>query len=128
MAVERGDLRSTSWRMRVAREKWVGDVRHVQKIAELRDITVIAGPAYAAAAAERHRVTRPGEWSRGHDGRLGRHELYTFALAWRLDDNPKATRHWVTELTPRSPSDDMPLMCKMSEGPISSRSPLTTTL
>jgi HK97 family phage prohead protease len=52
VAVERGDLRSTSWRMLVAREKWIGDVRHVQKIAELRDVTVTAAPAYAAAAAE----------------------------------------------------------------------------
>src|SRR4051794_1671378 len=52
VAVERGDLRSTSWRMLVAREKWIGDVRHVQQIAELRDVTVTAAPAYAAAAAE----------------------------------------------------------------------------
>jgi hypothetical protein len=38
--------------MLVAKEKWIGDVRHVQKIAELRDVTVTAAPAYAQAAAE----------------------------------------------------------------------------
>ena len=35
-AVQRGDLRAASWRMRVGRDEWHGDVRHVQEIAELR--------------------------------------------------------------------------------------------
>jgi Escherichia/Staphylococcus phage prohead protease len=54
VAVERGDLRATSWRMIVAPggERWEGNRRHVQKIAELLDVTVTAAPAYAAAAAE----------------------------------------------------------------------------
>src|SRR5215207_9929256 len=52
VAVERGDLRATSWRMVVARDRWDGDVRHVERIAELLDVTVTAAPAYAAAAAE----------------------------------------------------------------------------
>jgi Escherichia/Staphylococcus phage prohead protease len=54
VVVERGDLRSSSWRMVVAPggDRWDGDVRHVRKIAELRDVTVTAAPAYAAAAAE----------------------------------------------------------------------------
>ena len=30
-AVERGDLQASSWRMRVARERWEGDVRHVAR-------------------------------------------------------------------------------------------------
>lgn len=52
VAVERGDLRSTSWRMVVGRDRWVGNVRHVEAIDELRDVTVTAAPAYDAAAAE----------------------------------------------------------------------------
>ena len=52
VAIERGDLRATSWRMVVGRDRWEGDVRHVEQIAELRDVTVTAAPAYAAARAE----------------------------------------------------------------------------
>src|SRR3954447_4053358 len=51
-AVERGDLRAGSWRMRVARDEWRGDVRHVLEIAELRDVAVVAAPAYPSAAVE----------------------------------------------------------------------------
>jgi HK97 family phage prohead protease len=60
VAVERGDLRSTSWRMRVAKDRWEGDVRHVEEIAELVDVTVTAAPAYAAAAAELRSQPDPG--------------------------------------------------------------------
>lgn len=60
VAVERGDLRSTSWRMVVARDRWEGDVRHVEAIEELRDVTVTAAPAYDAATAElRNRPETP---------------------------------------------------------------------
>lgn len=51
-AVERGDLRASSWRMIVARDSWVGDVRHVEAIHELRDVSVVTLPAYATAPAE----------------------------------------------------------------------------
>ena len=51
-AVERGDLRAGSWRMRVARDEWRGDVRHVLEIAELRDVALVAAPAYPSAAVE----------------------------------------------------------------------------
>jgi uncharacterized protein len=51
-AVERGDLRSASWRMKVARDEWRGDVRHVHEIAELRDVALTSSPAYPAAAVE----------------------------------------------------------------------------
>jgi HK97 family phage prohead protease len=59
-AVERGDLKAGSWRMRVARDSWDGDVRHVQAIAELRDVSVVTAPAYPTAATE-YRSTNPGE-------------------------------------------------------------------
>jgi hypothetical protein len=59
-AVERGDLKAGSWRMVVARDSWDGDVRHVQAIAELRDVSVVTAPAYPTAATE-YRSTNPGE-------------------------------------------------------------------
>ncbi|MEJ7893537.1 MAG: phage major capsid protein [Solirubrobacteraceae bacterium] len=52
VAVERGDLRSTSWRMRVAKDRWQGNVRHVERIASLHDVCVTAEPAYGSARAE----------------------------------------------------------------------------
>jgi HK97 family phage prohead protease len=60
VAVERGDLRASSWRQVVARDYWDGDVRHVAEISHLLDVTVTAAPAYAAAAAElRSQPERP---------------------------------------------------------------------
>jgi len=59
VAIERGDLRSTSWRMVVGRDRWEGDMRHVEAIAELRDVTVTASPAYAAARAEYRSTPEP---------------------------------------------------------------------
>lgn len=55
VAIERGDLRSTSWRMVVGEDEWHGDVRHVKRIAELRDVTVTAAPAYGDAAPAEYR-------------------------------------------------------------------------
>lgn len=57
VALERGDLRSSSWRMVVAPggERWDGDVRHVTNIAELRDVTVTAAPAYGDEARAEYR-------------------------------------------------------------------------
>jgi HK97 family phage prohead protease len=52
VAVERGDLRASSWRQVVKRDYWRGNVRHVAEIARLLDVTVTAAPAYATAAAE----------------------------------------------------------------------------
>ena len=51
-AVSRGDLRGGSWRMRVARDHWDGDVRHVDEIAALRDVAIVRHPAYPTAAVE----------------------------------------------------------------------------
>jgi len=51
-AVERGDLRAGSWRMVVAPggDEWRDDVRHVHRIAELRDVAVVVNPAYGDEA------------------------------------------------------------------------------
>ena len=53
-AIERGDLRSGSWRMVVAKDEWRGDVRHVHDISELLDVTLVGAdqPAYPQAAVE----------------------------------------------------------------------------
>ena len=51
-AIQRGDLRAGSWRMKVARDSWQGDVRHVHEIAALRDVAVTSSPAYPDAAVE----------------------------------------------------------------------------
>jgi HK97 family phage prohead protease len=51
-AIERGDLKGGSWRMRVARDEWRGDVRFVKEIELLRDVAIVTRPAYEAAAVE----------------------------------------------------------------------------
>jgi uncharacterized protein len=51
-AIERGDLRAGSWQMVVAEDRWQGDVRHVERIGELRDVSVVSSPAYPAATVE----------------------------------------------------------------------------
>ena len=65
VAVERGDLRASSWRQVVARDYWKGDVRHVAEIGALLDVTVTAAPAYAAAAAELRSQSDPAEGQEG---------------------------------------------------------------
>lgn len=47
-AVERGDLRSASWRMIVARDRWEGDLRIVEEVRSLRDVSVVTTAAYRA--------------------------------------------------------------------------------
>ncbi len=55
-AVERGDLRAGSWRMVVGRDRWQGDVRHVESIAELQDVSVVTRPAYGDGAPVEYRA------------------------------------------------------------------------
>ncbi len=51
-AVERGDLRGASFRMKVARDSWNGDTRTVEQISELRDVSLVADPSYPSASVE----------------------------------------------------------------------------
>lgn len=55
-AISRGDIRGGSWRMRVAPggDRWNGEVRHVQRIAALVDVSIVGAeiPAYPAASVE----------------------------------------------------------------------------
>ena len=53
-ALERGDMRSSSWRMRVSGDRWEGDVRVVEAISDLIDVTLVAAdqPVYPTAAVE----------------------------------------------------------------------------
>jgi uncharacterized protein len=59
-ALERGDLRGGSWRMRVSRDRWEGDVRHIEGIAELRDVSVVTHGAYEAPVELRSRGGEDG--------------------------------------------------------------------
>jgi HK97 family phage major capsid protein len=58
-AVERGDLKASSWRMVVARDRWEGDVRHVEEIRSLKDVAVVVSPAYPSAIAELRSAPEP---------------------------------------------------------------------
>jgi HK97 family phage prohead protease len=53
-ALERGDIAGSSWRMRVARDRWEGDLRSITEIAELVDLTLAGSsdPVYEAAQVE----------------------------------------------------------------------------
>jgi HK97 family phage major capsid protein/HK97 family phage prohead protease len=50
-AVERGDLRASSWRMIVGRDRWEGNRRTVEEVRSLRDVSVVTTGAYPQAAA-----------------------------------------------------------------------------
>jgi phage head maturation protease len=56
-ALERGDIAGSSWRMRVARDRWEGDLRSIQEIAELVDLTLAASsdPVYPTEVEYRSR-------------------------------------------------------------------------
>ena len=56
-AVRRGDIDGASFRFRRRRDSWAGDVRTVEHVAELRDVTVATYAAYPAASVELR--TRP---------------------------------------------------------------------
>jgi HK97 family phage major capsid protein len=58
-AVERGDLKSSSWRMVVARDRWEGDIRHVEEVRSLHDVSVVVNPAYPSAVAELRSAPEP---------------------------------------------------------------------
>ncbi len=60
-AVERGDMKAGSWRMRVAPggDEWRGDVRHIHEIAELLDVSIVTRAAYPAAAVEYRSAPEP---------------------------------------------------------------------
>jgi len=51
-AVQRGDLKSSSWRMQVGRDRWDGDTRHIEEVRSLHDVSVVVNPAYPSAVAE----------------------------------------------------------------------------
>lgn len=61
-AVQRGDMSTGSWRMKVSRDSWQGETRTVEAISHLYDVTLVGAdlPAYPAAAVE-YRSTNPGQ-------------------------------------------------------------------
>jgi hypothetical protein len=56
-------VRSGSWRMKVGRDRWSGDTRHVEAIDELIDVTLCGAhdPAYGDAAPIEYRTQTGGE-------------------------------------------------------------------
>jgi uncharacterized protein len=61
-ALERGDIAGSSWRMRVARDRWEGDLRSITEIAELVDLTLAGSsdPVYETATVEYRTKTADG--------------------------------------------------------------------
>jgi HK97 family phage prohead protease len=74
-AVERGDMRAGSWRMVVAKDRWVGDVRHIEEISELLDVTLVGAeePAYPQAAVEYRSAPRNNSDNEGAEERQEEH-------------------------------------------------------
>ena len=60
-AVQRGDMNSGSWRMKVSKDSWQGETRTVEAISHLYDVTLVGAdlPAYPAAAVEYRSQTNP---------------------------------------------------------------------
>jgi HK97 family phage major capsid protein/HK97 family phage prohead protease len=58
-AVQRGDLRESSWRMVVGKDKWTGSTRHVEEIRSLRDVAVVTTGAYPAESTRVEVRERP---------------------------------------------------------------------
>ena len=62
-AIERGDMSAGSWRMKVSKDHWQGDTRHVDSISDLYDVTITGAelPAYPAAQVEYRSQPAPGQ-------------------------------------------------------------------
>lgn len=62
-AVQRCEMNSGSWRMKVSKDRWEGEVRHVQAISHLYDVTLVGAelPAYPSAAVEYRSQPAPGQ-------------------------------------------------------------------
>jgi Caudovirus prohead serine protease len=60
-AVERGDVTASSWRMRVAEDRWNGNHRTITRIGELIDITIAGSQTAAYPTAIEYRTTTGGE-------------------------------------------------------------------
>lgn len=58
-AVERGDLRESSWRMVVGKDSWTGTTRRISEIRSLRDVAVVTTGAYPADATRVELRERP---------------------------------------------------------------------
>ena len=58
-AVARGDLRESSWRMTVGRDRWEGTTRHVEEIRSLKDVAVVNTGAYPADSTRVELRERP---------------------------------------------------------------------
>ena len=60
-AVRRGDLDGASFRFEVGQDDWAGEVRTIQTVKALRDVTLATYPAYPAASIELRTKPEPKE-------------------------------------------------------------------
>jgi HK97 family phage major capsid protein len=101
-AISRGDLRASSFRMVVDRDRWVGDVRHVESIRALRDVSLVALPAYPDAAVEYRSQSNPAE---GQEGRTMADEATAIAEETAQDTEDRPTEDQVSEDLQESAED-----------------------
>lgn len=95
-AVERGDLKAGSWRMIVGRDRWDGNVRHVEEVRELRDVAVVAHAAYGDAAPaelrshEQHEEVRETEKPNHEEDAVKPGESKSRSRGLRVEDRQQA--------------------------------------
>jgi Escherichia/Staphylococcus phage prohead protease len=70
-AVERGDLDGASFRFEVAHDTWAGEVRSIDRIRALHDVSIATHPAYPAASIELRTANPPASSSRPAPLELG---------------------------------------------------------
>jgi phage head maturation protease len=112
-AIERGDMRAGSWRMVVARDRWVGEVRHVEEVAELKDVTIVGArePAYGAAAVVEYRASTGGE--RRQRGAIMASEETGASTAIETTETETETTEQRTE-TPAAPAGSLQVEQRVS--------------
>src|SRR5829696_9355422 len=71
-AVRRGDIDGASFRFTIEQESWQGDLRTVERVKDLKDVTVATFGAYPAASVELR--TRDGAQGRQEGREMEEHE------------------------------------------------------
>jgi len=105
-AVERGDLKAGSWRMRVKRDSWDGDLRRVHEIAELRDVSIVTAPAYETALVELRSQPNPADGQEDTMATVGPHGAQERERRGEAEDSEPADE--AEEVEDRSPGRQAP--------------------
>ncbi len=90
-AIERGDLKGGSWRMVVGKDEWRGDIRHVQEIKALRDVSIVTTGAYPADAAAVELRSQPNPASGQEDTMANQAEHQPTLGALKVEDRAEKT-------------------------------------